>query len=113
MPAHWRPRTCAHGPNAGTRSASEPSARDTSNSQLPCSLPKNKRPLGLLARPREPVDIESERDNYPRLLRMKMPLLFRVSAMALAGPIAAPAAVDFIKDVQPILEISCVRCHNP
>jgi len=26
---------------------------------------------------------------------------------------AASAAVDFVKDVQPILEYNCVRCHNP
>ncbi|RYD66718.1 MAG: hypothetical protein EOP84_31015, partial [Verrucomicrobiaceae bacterium] len=42
-----------------------------------------------------------------------MPLFLRASAMILAGPIAAHAAVDFVKDVQPILETACVRCHNP
>jgi mono/diheme cytochrome c family protein len=26
---------------------------------------------------------------------------------------SAPAAIDFVKDVQPILEQNCVRCHNP
>src|SRR4029453_17528503 len=26
---------------------------------------------------------------------------------------SATAAVDFVKDVQPILEQNCVRCHNP
>ena len=28
-------------------------------------------------------------------------------------PAGAFAAVDFVKDVQPILEFQCVRCHNP
>jgi formylglycine-generating enzyme required for sulfatase activity len=36
-----------------------------------------------------------------------------MSALILAGPITASAAVDFVKDVQPILETACVRCHNP
>src|SRR4051812_42158564 len=27
--------------------------------------------------------------------------------------VSAPAAIDFVKDVQPILEQNCVRCHNP
>ena len=26
---------------------------------------------------------------------------------------AAHAVVDFVKDVKPILEMNCVRCHNP
>ena len=26
---------------------------------------------------------------------------------------SASAAIDFVKDVQPILEQNCVRCHNP
>ena len=27
-------------------------------------------------------------------------------------PVAAPAAVDFVKEIQPILEYNCVRCHT-
>jgi hypothetical protein len=44
---------------------------------------------------------------------MNKPLFLRMSALVLAGPITASAAVDFVKDVQPILETACVRCHNP
>ena len=40
--------------------------------------------------------------NTPRLLLLA----------ALASPFAAHA-VDFVKDVKPILENNCVRCHNP
>jgi formylglycine-generating enzyme required for sulfatase activity len=36
-----------------------------------------------------------------------------LTAAALAAGSSAQAAVDFVKDVQPILEVSCVRCHNP
>lgn len=32
-------------------------------------------------------------------------------ALALAGPVAAEAP-DFAKDIAPILEASCVKCHN-
>ena len=31
-------------------------------------------------------------------------------ALALSEP--SPAAVDFVKDVQPILEMNCVACHS-
>ena len=41
---------------------------------------------------------------------MKTPLLLLAT---LALPAAAFAAVDFVKEVQPILELNCVRCHNP
>lgn len=42
---------------------------------------------------------------------MKSPrLLFLAS---LATPVVGLHAVDFVKDVQPILEQNCVRCHNP
>src|SRR5712691_3736041 len=34
------------------------------------------------------------------------------SARAPAAP-ASPAGVDFVRDVQPILSVSCVRCHGP
>ncbi len=33
--------------------------------------------------------------------------------VVLATGLSTHAAVDFVKDVQPILETSCVRCHNP
>lgn len=59
------------------------------------------------------VDRSNERDKYAPLLCMKLPFFARASALILAGPIAAHAAVDFAKDVQPILETACVRCHNP
>jgi formylglycine-generating enzyme required for sulfatase activity len=36
-----------------------------------------------------------------------------ILALTVTFPMAASAAVDFIKDVQPILELNCVRCHNP
>jgi formylglycine-generating enzyme required for sulfatase activity len=42
---------------------------------------------------------------------MKTPRLFLVAA--LASPVVSVHAVDFVKDVQPILEQNCVRCHNP
>lgn len=42
---------------------------------------------------------------------MKTPRLLLLAA--LASPTAAFGAVDFVKDVQPILEHNCVRCHNP
>lgn len=39
------------------------------------------------------------------------PVLSVTIAVLLAGP--AFGAVDFVKEVQPILEQNCVRCHNP
>ncbi len=36
-----------------------------------------------------------------------------ILAASILIPISASAAVDFVKDVQPILEYNCVRCHNP
>ena len=36
-----------------------------------------------------------------------------ILSLALTFPSLAPAAVDFVKDVQPILEFNCVRCHSP
>ncbi len=44
---------------------------------------------------------------------MKIPALLLVSVFSLAALPAARAAVDFEKDVKPILELNCVRCHNP
>ncbi len=34
-------------------------------------------------------------------------------ALSFAATLPASAAVDFDKDVKPILELNCVRCHNP
>jgi formylglycine-generating enzyme required for sulfatase activity len=42
---------------------------------------------------------------------MKTPRLFLLAALVL--PAAGFSAVDFEKDVKPILEQNCVRCHNP
>ncbi len=42
--------------------------------------------------------------------RMKIHPIVAVSILLPAG---AFAAVDFVRDVQPILEFQCVRCHNP
>src|SRR3954469_9802280 len=42
---------------------------------------------------------------------MKTPCLLLLTA--LASPGLSLHAVDFVKDVQPILETNCVRCHNP
>src|SRR5262245_45115397 len=36
-----------------------------------------------------------------------------ILATTILLPAFAPAAVDFSKDVKPILEQNCVRCHNP
>lgn len=41
----------------------------------------------------------------------KRPVFLTVTAALIAAP--AFAAVDFEKDVKPILEFNCVRCHNP
>ena len=45
------------------------------------------------------------------LPRMKKPALPIVVASLFVAP--AFGAVDFEKDVKPILEFNCVRCHNP
>ncbi len=45
-------------------------------------------------------------------MKNSRPILLTTFAVLAAG-ISTHAAVDFVKDVQPILETSCVRCHNP
>ncbi len=44
---------------------------------------------------------------------MKIPLALSLAALSAAALPHARAAVDFDKDVKPILENNCVRCHNP
>jgi formylglycine-generating enzyme required for sulfatase activity len=41
------------------------------------------------------------------------PTRLLLPAFVLSTSVSALAAVDFAKDVQPILENNCVRCHNP
>src|ERR1041385_7090071 len=36
-----------------------------------------------------------------------------ILATSILVPLAASAAVDFNAEVKPILELNCVRCHNP
>src|SRR5882724_5568092 len=43
-------------------------------------------------------------------MNLKVPSIL---ALTITIPTLATAAVDFVKDVQPILEFNCVRCHNP
>jgi formylglycine-generating enzyme required for sulfatase activity len=55
-------------------------------------------------------------EGFPRKLavpRMKNVTPLLVTACTTLAAASAHAAVDFVKDVQPILETSCVRCHNP
>ena len=42
---------------------------------------------------------------------LKRPAFLTVAVALFAAPVFA--AVDFEKDVKPILETNCVRCHNP
>lgn len=49
---------------------------------------------------------------------MKTPLLLfwlATASVALSGELPAPAAgaVDFVKDIQPLLEKNCLKCHGP
>ncbi len=41
------------------------------------------------------------------------PTRLLLPAFVLSTSVSALAAVDFVKEVQPILENNCVRCHNP
>ncbi|NBX34631.1 hypothetical protein EBR16_04635, partial [bacterium] len=36
-----------------------------------------------------------------------------VGLVALAWPATSPAAVDFVREVRPILEAKCQKCHGP
>jgi formylglycine-generating enzyme required for sulfatase activity len=45
-------------------------------------------------------------------MKNSRPILLSTIAAFVTG-LSAHAAVDFVKEVQPILETSCVRCHNP
>src|ERR1700704_3254929 len=45
----------------------------------------------------------------PARMKTSAPLL----ALTFAAVLPASAAVDFEKDVRPVLEFNCVRCHNP
>ena len=40
-------------------------------------------------------------------------VLLGIALIVLAGAPAAIAAVDFVKDIQPIFQKSCLECHNP
>ena len=42
---------------------------------------------------------------------MSHPQILAIAIASLAMP--ALGAVDFVKEVKPILEQNCVRCHNP
>ena len=44
---------------------------------------------------------------------MTYPRLILTASCTILLSVPALAAVDFVKDVKPILEQSCVRCHNP
>jgi formylglycine-generating enzyme required for sulfatase activity len=53
---------------------------------------------------------ESPPPTKPIPMKPKTPAIL---SLMIAIPALASAAVDFVKDVQPILEYNCVRCHNP
>ncbi len=46
----------------------------------------------------------------PHPMKTKTPAIL---SLLIAIPAVASAAVDFVKEIQPILEYNCVRCHNP
>lgn len=43
----------------------------------------------------------------PQLLRLSLAIA------ALGSPLARAATVDFVKDIQPVFEANCVKCHGP
>ena len=47
------------------------------------------------------------------ILATRMKTSASLLALSFAATLPASAAVDFDKDVKPILELNCVRCHNP
>lgn len=48
---------------------------------------------------------------------MKLPVALTLSTLALLALLAAGVSseekVDFVKEVKPVLEAACVKCHNP
>src|SRR5258708_1010766 len=48
--------------------------------------------------------------------RMESPILILLAALSagiFAATVRAANTVEFVTEVKPILETSCVRCHNP
>src|SRR5205814_555232 len=55
----------------------------------------------------------NSQDSSPLEVDMKRSLFFLCAAGLLVFSHRAAADVDFNKDVKPILEGTCLRCHNP
>jgi formylglycine-generating enzyme required for sulfatase activity len=45
-------------------------------------------------------------------MKFSYPLVTLATASLVSSPLPARAAVDFVKDIQPILELNCVSCHR-